>query len=75
MAKDYRHLWRGAVSTMDKAQAIQTLSSILVDKEGRVFVSHLGRKDTELCAEILDNVSRDLQLPLSHHLRLLVRVL
>jgi len=75
MAKDYQHLWEGAVSAIDDAQAIQTLSSILADKEGRVFASRLDRKDTKLCAEILDNVSRGPHSSRSHHLSPLVRVL
>jgi len=46
------------VSATDKAQAIHTLSSVLIEREGRVFVSGLDDKDAELCVEILDNVSR-----------------
>jgi len=75
MAKDYQQLWKDAVSAMDKAQAIQTLSGILVDKEGRVFISCLDGKEAELCVEILDNVSRDPQSSHSPPLRQLVRVL
>jgi len=65
MAKDYQQLWKNAVSAMDKAKAIQVMSGILVNKEGRVFISRLGGKDAELCVEILDNVSRELHIPYS----------
>jgi len=60
MAIDHRQLWTDATSANNEAQAIQTLSDILVNKEGRVFLSRLDSRDAELCVEILDNVSRDL---------------
>jgi len=63
MTTVHQQLWKDAVSAMDKAQAIQTLSGVLADQRGRVFISRLGSKDAELCVEILDNVSRDLHPP------------
>jgi len=60
MAKNYQRLWKGVTSTIDEAKAVRTLAEILVDKEGRAFVSRLERKDAELCIEILDHVCRDL---------------
>ena len=58
-------LWNDITSTDDEGKAIRTLAKILVDKEGRKFIANLGRKDAELCIEILDHVSRDpCQLPL-----------
>jgi len=44
----------------DEAQAIRTLAGILNDKEGKVFISRLDRKDAELCVEILGDVGPDL---------------
>jgi len=38
------------------------MAEILVGKEGRVFISRLGREDAELSIRILDRVSRDLHL-------------
>ena len=59
MAKDYRQLWENAACADNEAQAIQILFDLLVNEEGRTFVSRLDSKDTEVCVEILDNVSRD----------------
>ena len=64
MAIDYQQMWNDAVCTRDKAKAIQTLSGVLVEKEGRVFISRLDTQNAELCVEILDDVSRrDLHSP------------
>ena len=65
MTKDYQKLWKGVTSTIDEARAVRTLVEILIDKEGRTFVSRLDRKDAELCIEVLDRVSRDLCLSIS----------
>ena len=66
MAKDYQRLWKDITDTIDEAKAVRILAEILVDKEGRAFISRLDRKDAELCIEILDLVSCDLRsLPLS----------
>ena len=59
MAKDYRRLWKGVTSTSDEGKAVRTLAEILLDKEGRTFISNLKRKDAQLCMEIFDHVSRD----------------
>ena len=59
VAKDYQQLWKDITSTSDKSKAVRTLADILLDKEGRSFISNLERKDAELCIEILDHVSRD----------------
>ena len=69
MAKDYRRLWKGATSTSDEGEAVRTLAEILLDKEGRTFISSLKRKDAQLCMEILDSVSRDPSPLPSRHLR------
>ena len=66
MAKDYQRLWKYVTSAADETKAVRTLAQILVDKEGRDLISRLERKEAELCIEILDRVSRDLDLsPLS----------
>ena len=65
MAKDYQRLWRDITRTIDEGNTVQALAEILLDQEGRTFISQLGRRDAELCIEILDYVSRDLCLPLS----------
>jgi len=75
MAIDYQQLWNDAVSTRDKAKAIQTMSGVLVEKEGRVFISRLDTQNAELCVEILDDVSRDLHSPHPHRLMQFVRAL
>ena len=66
MAKDYQRKWQDITDTIDEAKAVRILAEVLVDKEGRAFISRLDRKDAELCIEILDLVSCDLRsLPLS----------
>jgi len=62
MAKNYQRLWEEVTSGIDDAKSVRTLAEILVDKEGRAFISHLAHKDAELCIEILDHVSCDLYL-------------
>ena len=57
MVDDYQRLWRGVTSASNETQAVRTLAEILIDKEGRDFVSRLKRKDAELCIEVLDRVS------------------
>jgi hypothetical protein len=59
MAKDYQRLWTDITRTIDEGKAVRTLVEILVDEEGRTFILQLGRRDAELCIEILDHVSRD----------------
>ena len=62
MAKDYQRLWKDVTSVTDGSKAVRTLAGILVDKEGRAFISRLERKEAELCIEILDHVSCNLHL-------------
>ena len=57
MAKNYRRLWKDVTSTSDEGKAIRILAEIVVDREGRTFISSLPRKDADLCIEILDHVS------------------
>ena len=59
MSKDYGKLWGRVANTTDEGKAVRTLAEILADKEGRAFISHLGRENAELCMEILDHVSCD----------------
>ena len=59
MPKDYQRLWKDVTDTKDEGKAVRTLAEILVDKEGRSFISNLERKDAKLCIEILDQVSPD----------------
>ena len=68
-AKDYQRLWEDVTDTSDEGKAVRTLAGILLDKEGRKFISNLERKDAWLCIEILDHVSRDPYLLPSRHLR------
>ena len=63
MVKDYQRLWRDVTSANNETQAVRSLAEILIDKEGRGFISSLKRKDAELCIEVLDRVSCDLHLP------------
>jgi len=65
MEKDYQRLWAAVTNAADKTQATQTLAEILVDKDGKVFISRLDSKDAELCIEILGDVSPYLKLPRS----------
>ena len=62
MAKNYQRLWKEVTSAIDETKAVRNLAEILADKEGRTFVLRLGRRDAELCIEILDHVGRDLHL-------------
>ena len=59
MAKGYRRLWKDVTSTNNEGKAVRTLADILLDKEGRTFISNLAREDANLCIEILDLVSPD----------------
>jgi len=59
MAKNYQRLWKDVTSTSDEGKAVRTLADILLDKDGRTFISNLAREDAELCIEILDHVSRN----------------
>jgi len=68
MGKNYQWLWEQVTSGIDEAKSVRTLAEIVVNKEGRAFVSRLGRKDAELCIEILDHVGRPSNPPF-HHLR------
>ena len=56
MAENYPRLWKEVTSAIDEAKAVRTLAEILAEKEGRNFISRLGRRDVELCIEILDHV-------------------
>jgi len=62
MSKNYRQLWNDIIDANSETKAVRTLAEILADKEGRTFISHLGREDAKLCIEILDRVRRDLHL-------------
>ena len=59
MTKDYGELWRNVTTASDDIDAVRILAEILLDKEGRVFASNLGRSDAEICIEILDYVRHD----------------
>ena len=69
MVKDYQRLWRDVANGIDETKSVRILTQILVDKEGRAFISRLERRDAKLCIEILDSVSRDLHLSPFRHLR------
>ena len=57
MAKNYRRLWKDVTSARNEGEAVRTLAGIVLDKEGRAFISGLGPDDAKLCIEILDHVS------------------
>jgi len=63
MDKDYRRLWEDATSTTDEGRAVRTLAEILLDKDGRTFISNLDHNDAKLCIKILGRVSRPYLLP------------
>lgn len=67
MAKDFQRLWKDVTGTEDEAAAIRALAGILVEKEGRAFVSRLDRKYTDFLIDVLDRVSHDsrIQPPLT----------
>lgn len=58
MVKDYRRLWEDITVSgkSDEAKAVQTLTEIVVEKEGRAFISSLDRVQAELCIEMLNCV-------------------
>ena len=60
MVKNYRGLWKGVTSTSDDEEAVRILTQILVDSEGRAFISSLEHGDAGLCIEILCHVSLSL---------------
>jgi hypothetical protein len=60
MANDFQRLWKNVINSADEDMAIRALAGILVDKEGRAFVSSLDRKSAEHCIDVLDRVSPDL---------------
>ena len=57
--RQHVELWEGVTGASDEGKAVRTLVEILLDKEGRTFISNLAHKDAELCIEILDLVSPD----------------
>jgi hypothetical protein len=60
VVKDYGRLLQSVTDTADEGKAVRILAEILLDKEGRAFISNLEHKEAELCIEILDHVSRDM---------------
>jgi len=63
MTGNYQPLWKDVTSANDEGEAVRTLmAGIVLDREGRAFISSLERVDPRLCVEILDHVSRDLYL-------------
>ena len=70
MATDYEQLWKVVTDTTDDATSVPALAGVLADREGRGFVSRLGRKQAELCVAILDRVSHDPHSAPFHPLRL-----
>lgn len=58
----FARLWGQVVHATDDSRAIRILAEILVQKEGRAFISRLGRDEAELCIEVLGRVSRNLYL-------------
>ena len=57
MAKDFQGLWKDVTGAEDEAAAIRALAEILVEKDGRAFVSRLEHKYTDFCIDVLDRVS------------------
>ena len=57
--KDFQWLWKDVTSAEDEAGAIRALAEILIEKEGRAFISRLDREDAKFCIELLDRVSCD----------------
>ena len=62
MKKDYPQLWKGVTSATGEVKAVRALAKIVVNKDGRAFISGLDREAAELCIEVLDYVSCDLRL-------------
>ena len=60
MAKDFQRLWKDVTGAEDEAAAVRALAEILVQKDGRAFVSRLENKYTDFCIDLLDRVSHDL---------------
>ena len=73
MKKDYQRLWGDVTNAVGEAKAVRALAKIVVNKDGRAFISGLGREEAELCIEVLDYVSCDLRLCPSNVLDRLVR--
>ena len=62
MEKDYQQLWEAVINALGEAKT-RALAEIVVDREGRVFVSGLDHEAAKLCFEILDSVGCNLHLP------------
>jgi len=62
MDQHYQQLWKEIAEAESGAEAVRTLAEILADKEGRIFILRLERKNAKLCIEVLDRVSCDLYL-------------
>ena len=58
MTKDYRRLWEDVVVSgkSDEAKVDRTLTEIVMEKEGRAFISDLDRAQAGLCIEMLNRV-------------------
>ena len=65
MAKNYQRLWDQVTSGIDEAKSVRTLAEIVVDEEGRAFISRL---DSILhCQCTIDiQLLRTLHVPLCH---------
>jgi len=59
MAKDYQRLRKDVANANGEGKAVRILAGIVLDKEGRAFISNLERNVAELCTEILDHVNRE----------------
>ena len=44
MVRNYQRPWKDVTAAIDEVEAIKTLAGILVDKEGRAFISRLERR-------------------------------
>jgi len=66
MTEHYQQIWTGITNAIEETQAIQALAGVVVEKEGRGFISRLDSKDAVSCVRILDRVSNGSNSPPSH---------
>jgi len=65
MGKTIQQLWDDVAENSEGPGAIQDLSKILADKEGRHFVLGLKDEQAKLCTDLSGRVSCDLHLPVA----------
>lgn len=62
-ATEFARLWAQVVHSTSVSDSVRILAQVLVQRDGRTFISHLKPKDAELCIELLGHVSHGFHYP------------